>query len=92
MGIPKSSIEGEVGNDLGNLFCLNPVVEGEAEVERKIDSLIAGDQHRQCDHAAIAWRKLRPSPQISEDCSLNVAIEGRRTGLYVYVGLCGATG
>ena len=60
----------------GDLGRLDAVVERTIELARHIDGLVARDQRRQGDDAAVARRQAGTSPQVG-DRPLRVFLEGR---------------
>jgi hypothetical protein len=53
-GIPPAGIESQMGDDLGKLARRHVIVEGQPQIERHLDGLIAGDQRRQGYDASIS--------------------------------------
>ena len=50
-------------DDLGNLARFNPAMECEVEVVGHLDRLVARDQGRDGNNAAVSWRERRSFPQ-----------------------------
>src|SRR5882762_3270766 len=65
-------------DDFGDLTRLDAAIERTRHVVRHVDRLIAGDEDRERNDAAIAWRKARSFPYVAEKTTLRVLLEGRR--------------
>ena len=65
-----------MGDDLGDLTRLNPVLKRQVEIERELSRLVAGDHGRERNNAAVPQRKLRPLPKRG-NWSLQIFFEGR---------------
>ena len=65
-GIRPARIEREMGDDLGDLARLDAVVEREVQMARHLDRLVAGDQRRERDDAAVPRREPRAFPEVAE--------------------------
>ena len=75
--IGPAGVEGEVCNDLRNLARLDAVIERKIKMKRHLDRLIAGDQGRQRDDAAVARRKAGAFPYVAEETVLCVGLQRR---------------
>jgi hypothetical protein len=64
-------------DDLGDLARLDAVVERQLQLLRHLDGLVARDQRRQSDDAAVAVGEPAAAPQLGER-PLGVFFEGRR--------------
>ena len=67
-------------DDLGDLGRLHAVVEGQSEMEGHLDRLVARDQHRERDDAAVARAQAGTLPDIAEQAFLRVFVESRSDG------------
>src|SRR5438552_3093688 len=65
-------------NDLGNLARLDAVIERMVQVTRHLDRLVARNKDRKRDDAAVARRKTRTLPQVSQNTVLRVLVERGR--------------
>ena len=75
-----------MGDDLRNLRRLDAVVERKLQVLRQRNRLIAPDQRRDRDHAAIAQGQAGALPHLSEQAILRIFVEGGRDHLNVLAG------
>src|SRR5947207_1469027 len=65
-GVRPAGIEGQMRDDLGDLARLHTVIERKLELMRQLDRLVARDQRRQGDDAAVARRQSGAPPQVGE--------------------------
>jgi hypothetical protein len=65
-----------MGNDLGNLAWLDAVIEGQVQIFGQFDHLIARDQGRDRDDAAVARLKSGALPEISENNAFGIFFRG----------------
>ena len=55
-----------MGDDLGDLARLEAVVEREVQMARHLDRLVAGDERRERDDAAVPRREPRAFPEVPD--------------------------
>jgi hypothetical protein len=67
-----------VRDDFGNLACFDAIVERPVEIRRQLRRLIARDQDRHGNEAAIARRWPGAFPEIAKKDALRVPLERRR--------------
>ena len=70
-------------DDLGDLARLDAVIEREVQMVRHLDRLVAGDQRRERDDAAVPRRETGAFPYVPELAVLRVLLEGRGDRAYV---------
>ena len=66
-----------MGDDLRDLAGLDAVVQGQIEVIRHVNRLIARDQSRKRNDAPVPRRESRPFPDVAEECRSRVLLERR---------------
>lgn len=77
-GVGPTGVEREMGDDLGDLAGLDPVVERHLEIVWHLDRLFARNQDREGHDTAIAWRQVGTAPKITEKRSVRLPLQGRR--------------
>ena len=74
--IGPTGVERQMRDDFRNLSRLEATVEREIELERQLCALIARNQYREGDYAAIPSGKLRTFPQVAQHHIVRIALKG----------------
>jgi hypothetical protein len=84
--VRPTGVERQMRDDLRKLRRLHAVVERKLQVIPQRDRLIAPDQRRDRDDAAIAREKAGALPHLAEQAILRILVERRRNHLNVLAG------